>query len=401
MFLPPQEQLEIVTKGCVDVLPKGELLEKLTLSYNQKRPLKIKLGVDPTGTDIHLGHLVVLFRLKAFQDCGHEVVFLIGDHTGMIGDPTGRSSTRSMLTHEELMQNAQTYKNQIYKILDKEKTKFQYNSEWLSKLTFKDMIEITSQMTVAQLIERDDFSKRFKNNEPISVVEFLYPLMQGYDSVAMKCDVELGGQDQLFNLLVGRTLQKYYNIPAQVVMTVPLLEGTDGIRKMSKSFGNAIGVDESSKDIFGKIMSIPDSLMWSYFELLTSYSLKEIENLKKEQKEGKNPRDIKLLLAQTIVAQLKGENEALTSKREFLSVFSDRLSIPLDTKQIRLSQDTLLVEVALKENLVQSKSEIKRLITQGAVTLNKEKVNNEHFMLKKGEEMILKIGKTRFLKIIV
>lgn len=399
MKLSAEEQLKIITKGCKDVLPEGDLLAKIKKSIKTSTPLKIKLGVDPTGTDIHLGHTVILQRMKAFQDCGHDVVFLIGDYTGMIGDPSGRSSTRRMLSQEELLKNSEQYKDQVTKILDPKKTQFQYNSEWLSQLDFKELIAMASQVTVAQLIERDDFYKRYTHKEPISLVEFIYPLMQGYDSVAMKCDVELGGQDQLFNLLMGRVLQKYYGQSPQVVMTVPLLEGTDGVRKMSKSFNNIIGIDESAKDIFGKVMSIPDSLMWNYFNLLTDFSIDHIDQLKIMMENGKNPRDIKLELAKAIVTNLKGQDIAEQSRQEFLTVFSDRSDIPTDTKEIIINKAFLLMDLILQENLVSSKSEVKRLFQQNAISLNGNKVIDPYFLLDQTGDHILKIGKTRFLKI--
>ena len=312
-----KEMLEELKRGTMDLLVEEELIKKL----QEGRPLRIKLGLDPTAPDIHFGHTVVINKMRQFQKFGHEIIFLIGDFTGMIGDPTGRNVTRKPLTKEEISENAKTYQEQAFKILDPKLTKVVFNSEWLGKLSSVDMIKLASSYTVARMLERDDFNKRYKENQPIAVHEFLYPLLQGYDSVAIKSDVELGGSDQKFNLIVGRELQRHFGQTPQIVMTMPLLEGLDGVRKMSKSYGNYIGITDSPQNMFGKIMSISDELMWRYFELLSMRSLKEIEQLKKEVLDGKNPRDIKIELAKEMITRYHNADAAENAHQDFLQRF--------------------------------------------------------------------------------
>ena len=313
-----EEQLAYLRKGCVDVIQEEELRAKIARSLRNKKPLTVKVGFDPTAPDIHLGHTVLLRKMKHFQDLGHDVIFLIGDFTGLIGDPSGRSATRPAMTHDEILKNAETYKAQIYKILSREKTIIDFNSRWLGKLTSFEIIRLAAKYTVARLLERDDFTKRLKEGIPISVHEILYPLMQAYDSVALRADVELGGTDQKFNLLVGRDIQREFQIEPQVVMTMPLLEGLDGVEKMSKSLGNYIGITEPAKEMFGKIMSISDPLMYRYYELLTDVPLSQVEAWKREAGEGKvNPRDLKVALAQSIITDFWGKKEAGEAAEEF------------------------------------------------------------------------------------
>jgi tyrosyl-tRNA synthetase len=324
-FAPVEEQLSLIERGTVEILPKNELISKLKRSYETGKPLIVKAGFDPSAPDLHVGHTVLIQKMKQFQDLGHTVVFLIGDFTGMIGDPTGKSAVRKSLTKEEVLENAKTYKAQVFKILDPDKTEVRFNSEWMEKMTASSLIELSTHYTVARMLERDDFSKRFKEQTPISIREFMYPLVQGYDSVMLKSDIELGGNDQKFNLLVGRELQKAHNMEPQVILTVPLLEGLDGVQKMSKSLNNYIGIADPAQDIFGKTMSISDALMVRYYELLSDISVKEFEQLKTHLKEGKaHPKDVKMNLAKELVKKYYDERAADTAHKNFIEQFSQK-----------------------------------------------------------------------------
>ncbi len=400
------EQLKLLNRGTVEIIPEDEFKSKLKKSIKANKPLIVKAGFDPTAPDLHLGHTVLLKKLKHFIECGHKVVFLIGDYTGMIGDPTGRLRTRVQLTEREVKNNAETYKNQISKILDVKKIEIVFNSTWLRDLNLKDIIELTAKQTVARLLERDDFFKRYKNGDDISMVEFMYPLLQAYDSVALKSDIELGGTDQKFNLLLGRTIQKRYNQECQVILTMPLLEGTDGVEKMSKSFDNYIGISENSKDMFGKIMSIPDKLIFKYMELLTDISQDNINNHKEDIKKGKNPKDIKILLAEEIVTQYHNKEIASKEKENFDLLFSKKIihdDIPIikpttwnDMEQYTAFQ--IVSEALNSAGKSISNSEIKRLINQGAVSFNNEKVGHFRQLFEIHDGMVLKIGKKIFLR---
>ena len=340
MSLSTSEKLEILKRGVEEIIPEKGLEKKL----NKNKPLIIKAGFDPTAPDLHLGHTVLINKLKQFQDLGHQVVFLIGDFTGMIGDPSGVSETRPILTVEQLKKNSETYQEQIFKILDKKKTKIEFNSSWFKKMTSAELINLSSKMTVARMLERDDFSKRYKGNKPISIHEFIYPLVQGYDSFELKSDVELGGTDQKFNLLVGRDIQKSFGMEEQIIMTLPILEGTDGVKKMSKSLNNYIGLKESSNDMFGKIMSISDDLMWRYFDLLSFKSSVEIKELKKKTEQGLNPMEAKKMLSAEIVTRFHGEEKALLAEKEFTNRFS-KGNDPAEIKLIKLSMKTSSISI--------------------------------------------------------
>lgn len=397
-----EEQFEYLKKGCVEIIQENELKQKLARSIKEKKPLKVKAGFDPTAPDIHLGHTVLLRKMKHYQDLGHSVVFLIGDFTGLIGDPSGRSITRPPMTREEINKNAETYKAQIFKILDPKKTIIDFNSRWLGKLTSFDIINLTAKYTVARILERDDFSKRLKTGQPISTHEILYPLMQAYDSVALEADVELGGTDQKFNLLVGREIQREFKQEPQVVMTMPLLEGLDGVEKMSKTLDNYVGITEPPGEIFGKIMSVSDPLMFRYFELLTDEPLSQVENWRKEATEGQvNPKDLKSKLARTIVADFWGETEAEKAAEEFERVFKKR-ELPSEMDVIRVKPSkVLLVDLMVDQNIFSSRGEAKRVIRQGGVYLDGKRIEDIQFKIdmKKESEVILKVGKKKFYKI--
>jgi tyrosyl-tRNA synthetase len=399
----PEEQLEIVSTGAADVISKDELLNKFKKSYDTGKPLLVKLGADPSAPDIHLGHTVVLQKMRQFQSLGHEVAFLIGDFTGRIGDPSGKSKTRPALTEEEVRANAETYKNQIGKILDLEKTRIVFNSHWLSKLNFADVLQLCSQYTVARMLERDDFEKRFKNHTPISIVEFMYPLMQGYDSVALKADVELGGVDQTFNLLVGRELQRAYGVAPQVTLTMPILEGLDGKDKMSKSLGNYVGINEEPGQIYGKIMSIPDELMLKYFELLSDLSLDQIKEIK-----GRipvEPKNVKMQLARQITGQYHGQAAAQAAEAEFEKIFGktgDGLPDEIEEVTIPVSSDGIsLVRLLTATTLAQSGGDARRKVQQGGVRIDQQKVTDIKKMLQPGQEFILQAGKRDFRKVVL
>jgi tyrosyl-tRNA synthetase len=407
-MLPIKEQFEIIKRGAVEIIQEDELIRKLGTSLHEGRPLIVKAGFDPTAPDIHLGHTVLLNKMKQFQDLGHEVIFLIGDFTGIIGDPTGKIETRKPLTQKEVEENAETYKRQVFKILDPEKTKVRFNSEWLSRMTVRDFLELGSKQTVARMIERDDFQKRFKEGSDITILEFYYPLLQAYDSVALKADIELGGTDQKFNLLMGRTIQRRYGQEEQVLILMPLLEGTDGVNKMSKSLGNYIGIDEPPKEIFGKIMSISDELMLKYYDLLSRISLDELNGLREGlSKDTIHPKKAKEDLALDIVERYWGRDEAFKAKEEFEHVFKEKglpEEIPVKIIERRRTtdnrRDTWLPQIMKDNGLVKSTSEAIRLIKQGGVKVNDSTVSDPNTMLEQGD-YIVKVGKRRFLRVIV
>jgi tyrosyl-tRNA synthetase len=392
-----KKALEVIKRGAVEILLEKEMQDKLA----ENRPLKIKAGFDPTAPDLHLGHTVLINKLRQFQDLGHEVIFIIGDFTAMIGDPTGRNATRPPLSREEILVNAKTYEEQIFKILVREKTTVVFNSEWLQKMDAAEMIKLASTYTVARMLERDDFHKRFHDNRPIAIHEFLYPLLQGYDSVMIKADVELGGTDQKFNLLVGRELQKHFGVRQQTILTMPLLEGLDGSQKMSKSLGNYVGISESPREMFGKLMSISDELMWRYFELLSFRSLAEINKLRAAVADGMNPRDAKIELAKEIIARFHDENAAKAAEQDFIDRFQ-RGVIPQDVPEVTLSIEQAEIPLAnlLKQSgLVASTSDANRMIEQGAVKIDGEKVESRDTKIAKGSSHIYQVGKRKFAKV--
>ena len=390
-------ELELLLRGVEEIIPKKEFHKKL----NKNRPLRIKLGFDPTAPDLHLGHTVILNKLKLFQDLGHEVIFLIGDFTGMVGDPSGVDETRPVLSEEEIKKNAKTYERQVFKILDKKKTEIRFNSEWMDNFSSKEFIKLSSAQTVARMLERDDFHKRYSSQKPISIHEFLYPLLQGYDSVALNADVELGGTDQKFNLLLGREVQKFYGMEPQIAFTLPLLEGLDGIKKMSKSLENYIAIEDEENDMFGKVMSVSDELMWRYFELLSFKSDKEITKLKRAQTNGENPRDIKFMLAEEIVDRFHGEGSGRKAREEFKSIFQ-RGKNPSNVVEIEIQlkeQDITLPRVLKEAGLVASTSEALRLIKQGAVKVEGEKIIDSKHKISPNSSLLYQIGKRKFSKI--
>ncbi|NSW82120.1 MAG: tyrosine--tRNA ligase [Syntrophothermus sp.] len=394
------EQLRLLKRGTAEILPEDEFLKKLENSIRNQKPLRAKLGLDPTAPDIHLGHSVVLNKLRQFQDLGHEVHLIIGDFTGRIGDPSGKSETRKQLSEEEVIQNARTYEMQIFKILDKSKTYIYFNSEWLSRMTFADVINLAGKYTVARMMEREDFSRRFKEGIPISVHEFLYPLMQGYDSVVLRADVELGGTDQKFNLLVGRDLQKEYGQEPQIALMMPILEGTDGVQKMSKSLGNYIGINEDANEMYGKTMSIPDSLITRYFELVTRVPMEEITEIETAIKSGRmNPRDAKMRLAREIVGMYHGQEEAYRAEERFKLVFQQR-EIPDDIEEFTISTNPIWVGKLLVEaGLCPSTSEAKRMVKQGAVKVDGKRIEDEDANLALEDGQVIQVGKRRFVRI--
>ncbi len=395
------EQIEFLKKGTVDVIREEDLRKKLERSAKTGKPLRVKLGLDPTAPDIHVGHTVVIRKLKAFQDLGHTVVFLIGDFTGMIGDPSGKNVTRPPLSREEVNANAETYKRQMFKLLDPEKTELRFNGEWMDKFTAADFVKLCSRVTVKQILERDDFEKRLNEHTPISLHELLYPLTQGYDSVALEADVELGGTDQKFNLMVGRDLQREYGQEPQIVMTTPLLEGLDGVNKMSKSLNNYIGIDEAPNEMFGKVMSISDELMWRYYELLSDLSPTEISNLRSEISDGRNPRDLKGSLAKLIIKDFHSQADADAAEDEFVRRFVQK-EVPDDIEEKAMNAGIYkLSEVLVETGLASSKGEAKRLIEQGGVRINSEKASNPNAEVTVGNEaQIFQVGKRKFLKVV-
>jgi tyrosyl-tRNA synthetase len=393
------ESLALIQRGADEIIPEEGLIERLKTG----RPLRIKAGFDPTAPDLHLGHTVLINKLHQFQQLGHEVLFLIGDFTGMIGDPTGKNATRPPLTRDEVIENAVTYEQQIYKILDPEKTIVMFNSSWMGGMSAADMIQLAGKHTVARMLERDDFSKRYKGGQPIAIHEFLYPLVQGYDSVAMKADVGLGGTDQKFNLLVGRELQRQYGQDPQVILTMPILEGLDGVQKMSKSLNNYIGINDRPGEMFGKIMSISDELMWRYFELLSFKGLDEIEGWKQDVAEGLNPRDVKFKLALEIVERFHSEADAKAALEEFINRFR-KGAMPEDIPEISLQSEEGVLPIAnLLKNagLTQSTSDALRMIRQGAVKIDAEKVEDTKLVIEAGSTHIYQVGKRRFARVTV
>ncbi len=392
-----EDVLAQIKRGTDEILVEAELIKKL----QEGRPLRVKAGFDPTAPDLHLGHTVLINKLKQFQDLGHEVLFLIGDFTAMIGDPTGKSVTRPPLTPEEIVKNAETYKEQVFKILDPAKTKVLFNSEWMSKMSAADMIQLAGKVTVARMLERNDFGDRYNSNTPISIHEFLYPLVQGYDSVAMEADIELGGTDQKFNLLMGRTLQGHYGKPQQCTLTMPILEGLGGVQKMSKSLNNYIGIRDEPNDMFGKIMSISDELMWRYFELLSFRSMEEIAGWQKECEDGANPRNYKVKLAQEIIARFHSEAAAVKALEDFEAQFK-RGAIPDDIAEIELtaSSEGYAIALLLKDaGLTVSTSDSNRMVKQGAVKCDGEKITDAKLVVSVGAEHVFQVGKRKFAKV--
>ena len=393
------DAMAIIRRGTEEILLEEALLKKL----EKGKPLRIKAGFDPTAPDLHLGHTVLINKLRQFQDLGHEVLFLIGDFTGMIGDPTGKNATRKPLTRDEVLDNARTYEQQIFKILDPAKTLVVFNSSWMNKMDAADLIQLAAKHTVARMLERDDFSKRYKGGQPIAIHEFLYPLIQGYDSVALKADVELGGTDQKFNLLVGRQLQEVYGQEPQVVITVPILEGLSGVEKMSKSLGNYVGIADAPDDMFGKIMSISDDLMWRYFELLSFRPMPEIEKLKTRASQGANPRDIKFLLAEEIVERFHDRPAAEKARENFIARFRKKeMPDEIPERTLQSADGSLPVSSILKQaGLTQSTSEARRMVRQGAVRIDGERIDDFEKELAAGATHVIQVGKRRFARITI
>ncbi len=391
-----KESLELIKRGIDEVLTEDDLISKL----KSKKQLTIKVGFDPTAPDLHLGHTVILNKMRHFQDLGHKVVFLIGDFTGRIGDPSGKNKTRPSLDKEELEKNAKTYSDQVFKILNKDLTDIRFNSEWCEDLGADGIIGLASKYNLGRMLERDDFSKRYKANQQIAIHEFLYPLIQAYDSIALNADVEMGGTDQKFNLLVGRELQRAFDQEPQVCITLPILEGLDGINKMSKSLDNYVGINEDPDEMFGKIMSISDDLMWRWFELLSFRPINEINELKKEVKSGMNPRDTKILLAEEIIERFHSKEDAENAKNTFLDRFQKGAKPKdIETFSISLDDDIAIGNLLKESGLVQSTSEAMRLVKQGAVKINDEKIYDPKLSIEKNQELLVQVGKRRFLKI--
>ena len=395
--MEPEKQLEILKRNVVDLVSEEELLERL----KEERPLRVKLGVDPSRPDLHLGHAVVLRKLRQFQDLGHKVILIIGDFTARIGDPSGRSVTRPMLTKEEVLENARTYQEQAFKILDPEKTELRFNGEWLDKMTFADVIILASKYTVARMLERDDFEKRYKEGIPIAISEFLYPLAQAYDSVAIEADIEMGGTDQYFNLIVGRKIQEEFGQRPQIVMTMPIIEGIDGKLKMSKSYNNYVAFTDPPNEMYGKLMAIPDHLIIKYMRLLTDIPEKEIEKYEEGMREKSiNPRDVKMKLAFEITKFFHGEDKAKEAQDRFIKVFREK-EVPEDIPEYEFEEEEIpIVDLLLSVGAVTSRSEAKRLINQGGVYVNGERVKDFREILRLDKEIVLKVGKRRFYKIL-
>lgn len=397
------EILLIIRRGASEILIEEELIAKLRASVKKNKPLKIKAGFDPTAPDLHLGHTVLLNKMKQFQDLGHEVIFLIGDFTAMIGDPSGKNATRPPLTQEAILENTKTYQDQVFKILDPKKTKIQFNSEWLGKFTAVDMIKLASQHTVARMLERDDFHKRYTSGQSIAIHEFLYPLLQGQDSVAMQADIELGGTDQKFNLLMGRELQKHHGLEPQVVIMMPLIEGLDGVKKMSKSLNNYIGINEPADEMFGKLMSVSDELMWKYIDVLSFKSLAEINQWKNDVAEGKNPRDVKLEFSKEIVARFHGDAAGEAAVQNFINRFSKgQLPEDISEYEFTLEKDQTSIGIAslLKHfDLVTSTSDAIRMIKQAAVRVDNEKITDTQLQVSRGTHHLYQVGKRKFARI--
>jgi tyrosyl-tRNA synthetase len=390
------EQLAIIKRGAEELIVEKELIEKLETG----KPLRVKAGFDPTAADLHLGHTVLINKLKQFQDLGHEVLFLIGDFTAMIGDPTGKSVTRPALTPEEIAINAETYKEQVFKILDPAKTTVLFNSEWMSKMSAADMIQLAGKMTVARMLERNDFGDRYASNTPIAIHEFLYPLVQGYDSVAMDADIELGGTDQKFNLLMGRTLQGHYGKPQQCTLTMPLLEGLDGVQKMSKSLNNYIGIKDEPNDMFGKVMSVSDDLMWRYYELLSFESLEAIQGLKEAVANGENPRNVKVKLALELISRFHSEEAANKALQDFETRFSKN-AIPEEMDELTIEGELPLANILKEAGLVASVSDAHRMTKQGAVKINGEKVEDSCQVMPVDTTAVYQVGKRKFARITI
>ena len=400
------EQLSYLTKGTVDVIRAEDLRVRLEGAAKAGRKLRVKAGFDPTAPDLHVGHTVLIRKMRHFQQLGHDVIFLIGDFTGLIGDPTGRNATRPALTPEQIAANAETYKTQIFKLLDPDKTIIEFNAKWMNAFTPIDFIRLTAKATIAQMLERDEFNKRYQAGIPISVHEFLYPLVQGYDSVALRSDVELGGTDQKFNLLMAREIQRAYGMEPQIIMTTPLLEGLDGVNKMSKSYGNYIGINEAPDDIYGKAMSISDTMMWRYYELLTDLTVTEVATLKAAVASGgRHPREVKSELAKKLVADFHSQSAADQAEAEFTRRFREHQApTEVETREIQLSEPTIkLLDVLVQTELAPSKAEARRLIAQGGVKLNGEKVGDLNAQLNANEsrEVLVQVGKLKFLKIVL
>lgn len=402
-----ERQMDVIRRGVVEIVPEDELKAKVVNSVATGKPLKVKLGLDPSAPDIHIGHTVVLHKLRQFQQLGHEVQLIIGDFTGRIGDPTGKSETRKQLSEEDVKRNAETYQKQIFKLLDPSRTTVYYNSEWLGPMNFADVVTLSAKVTVARMLERDDFTKRYQSGQPISIHEFFYPLMQGFDSVALESDVELGGTDQKFNLLMGRTLQKEYGKATQAAIMTPIIEGLDGVQKMSKSLGNYIGIDEEPNQIYGKSMSIPDELMVKYYELATDMSNEELESLRAGIEDGsKHPRDAKMQLARTFVRMYHGEEAASQAEQHFVTVFQQR-ALPEDIEEAVLAASELedgrirIVKLLTTLGLQPSGSEAKRSVQQGAVRINENKIDDPGADVAIADGDVIQVGKRKFAKIII
>ncbi len=395
-MLGVQESLKVIKRGCQELLLEQELAQKL----ESGQPLRVKAGFDPTAPDLHLGHTVLLNKMRQFQELGHHVIFLIGDFTGMIGDPSGKNATRPPLSREQIEDNARTYKDQVFKILDANRTEIAFNSTWFDPMRAADVIRLAAKHTVARMLERDDFGKRYRGNQPIAIHEFLYPLVQGYDSVALRADVELGGTDQKFNLLVGRELQKHYDQPPQCVLTMPLLEGLDGVNKMSKSLGNYVGINEPPEQIFGKLMSVSDELMWRYIELLSFEPMSVVERWKAEVADGRNPRDIKVAFAQEIVARFHDRTAAERALADFEARFKQG-EVPEDMREYPIEAIKMYTvpQILKHVGLTASTSEAMRMIEQGGVRLDGEKVSDKGLVLSKGQEVVLQVGKRKFARV--
>ncbi len=401
-FPPINEQMDLIKRGSFEIIPEEELVQKLEKSIKEEKPLNIKLGCDPSRPDLHIGHSVVLRKLAQFQSLGHQAILIIGDFTGMIGDPSGRNVTRPALSLEETRINGKSYLDQASQILNREKTKIVYNSEWLGKMSFEDVIKLASKYTVARMIERDDFTKRFKAGEPISLHEFLYPLAQAMDSVAIRSDVELGGTDQKFNLLVGRDIQREFGIEPQVILTMPLIVGTDGVEKMSKSYNNYIGISEPPAEIFGKTLSIPDTLIYNYYELATDISNEELKEIRQQLNDPQvNPRNLKRRLAKMLVKMYHDEQAAIQAEEEFDKIFIKK-EIPDDIPELKFDDKTNeigILDLIVKVNFAPSKGEARRLVLQGGVSVDGEKIEDVASIIKLKNESILKVGKRKFIKI--
>lgn len=394
-----EKTLEVLRRGSEEIIPEGELIEKL----KKGQPLRIKAGFDPTAPDLHLGHTVLLTKMRQLQDLGHHIMFLIGDFTGLIGDPTGKNVTRKPLTEEQVQLNAETYKQQVFKVLDAHKTEVMFNSQWMKQQSAADLIKLAATTTVARMLERDDFHKRYNQGQPIAIHEFIYPILQGYDSVEMKADIEFGGTDQKFNLLMGRELQKHFGLSPQIIVTMPLLEGLDGINKMSKSLGNYIGISESADEMFGKLMSISDELMWRYYDLVSLRSLAEIKQFKEEVANGKNPRDIKVILAKEIITRFHDESAAIAAEANFIARFQKN-QIPDEMPEFKFgltAEGLKLANILQEAGLVKSSSEGYRMIQQGAVKLDNEKIESRDFLFNETGSFVLQVGKRRFARVVV